>query len=72
MALDLELETSDCFLSLSVLNVGKKCWTKTVSFLFRLTSRLFVIGGSKVQITAPSINYETTQIPLDLIEHWFC
>ena len=42
---------------------------KTVSFLFLLTSRLFVIGGSKVQVTAPSINYETMQIPLDLTEY---
>ena len=72
MALDLEFETYDCFLSLSVLNVAKQCWTKIVSFLFRLTIRLFVIGGSKVQVTAPSINHQTTQIPLDLIEHWFC
>ena len=37
------------------------------------------IAGSKVQVTfyrsrvqviAPSINYQTTQIPLDLIEHF--
>ena len=26
---------------------------------------------SRVQITAPSINYQSTQIPLDLIEHFF-
>ena len=23
-----------------------------------------------IQVTAPSINYQTTQIPLDLIEHF--
>ena len=72
MALDLEFKTPDCFLSWSVLNFAKQCWTKTVSFLFRLTSPLFVIGGCKVQVTAPSINYQTTQIPLDLIEHGVC
>ena len=70
MTLDLEFETSDCFLSLSLLMLPNNVeLIKTVSFLFRLTSRLFVIGGSKVQITAPSINYQTTQIPLDLIKH---
>ena len=25
---------------------------------------------SKVQVTVPSINYQTTQIPFDLIEHY--
>ena len=68
MALDLEFEKSDYFLSLPVLNVAKQL-TKTASFLFRVTSGLFVIGRSKVQVTAPSINYQTTQIPFDLTEH---
>ena len=49
---------------------------KSQSFLFIIH---FCNAGSKVQVTfhrsrvqviAPSINYQTTQIPLDLIEHF--